>query len=108
MIRASRWLPAFFAVVLPASALAQASSIELSDGLLERAVHESDRKLEKVSFERAQLEERRGFLRALKALPPAQRAPAWRRFREQQKQEEKRFHNGLELKTSRVVEKGDA
>lgn len=96
------------AVVVPTLALAEPASFEFSDGLIERAVHESEQKLERVGFERDQLEERRSFLKALRALPASDRTDAWRRFRDEQKEREKRFLEKLEQRTGRFLEKGDA
>lgn len=99
---------ALLAAALPSLALAEPARVELSDGIIEHAVRESERKLERVGFERDQLEERRSFLRALRALPPADRADAWRRFREAQRETERKFKDTLERKSDRFVTVGDA
>lgn len=101
-------LVAAAAVVVPTLAFAEPAQFDFTDGLIERAVHESEQKLERVGFERDQLEERRSFLKALRALPATDRVDAWRRFRDEQKEREKKFFEKLEQRTGRFLEKGDA
>ena len=96
------------AVALPSWSFAAPAVVEFSDGLLEHAVRESDRKLQKVAFERSQLEERTSFLRALKALPPKERAESWRKFRDAQKERESKFIRSIEQRTDQFLERGDA
>lgn len=88
--------------------LVLAAALVLSDGILDQAVRESERKLERVEFERDQLEERRGFLRVLRRLPAEERGEAWLRFRQEQQQSEALFQRRQERRRNAVTARGEA